>query len=59
MVRILYGSKNKKVIGRSRNLHSKEPLSLSSSAYIFIVTIKEVEKGKITYLGEREMCAKF
>jgi hypothetical protein len=53
VVRRIYGSKNKEVLGRLRNLHSKELLNLSSSADISIVIIKEDEMQKAAYSEEK------
>lgn len=53
VIRRVFGSKNKEVIGRWRNLHNKELHNLSSSPDILILIFKEDEAGKTAYLGEK------
>jgi hypothetical protein len=54
VVRRVFGSKNKEVIGRWRNGHNKELRNLFCSPDIFIVIFKEDQVGKTAYLGEKK-----
>lgn len=53
VIRRVFGSRTKEVIGMCRNFHNKELHNLSSSPDILILIFKEDEMGKTAYLVEK------